>query len=54
LQEDEGILEEPETNGVNGASHKEESKQKAPPSEKKKPTQFDEPDANSLLDAFGF
>jgi hypothetical protein len=54
LHDDDGILEESETNGVNGTSKKEEPKAKPPLAEKKKPTQFDEPDANSLLDAFGF
>jgi hypothetical protein len=54
LHDDNGILEESETNGVNGNSEKGQSKPKPPPAEKKKPTQFEEPDTNSLLDSFGF
>jgi rabconnectin-3a len=61
LADDAGITEEPETtNGVNGKSKETEKKQQnekmplSPTAEKKKPTQFEEPDANSLLDSFGF
>jgi hypothetical protein len=63
LTDDAGILEELEpTNGVNGKpdgikiEHQDE-KSPVPLSssaEKKKPTQFEEPDANNLLDVFGF
>ncbi|KAF2674851.1 WD repeat protein-like protein [Microthyrium microscopicum] len=49
------IDEEVESNGMNGHDKKSTEKEKAPKQEeKKKPTQFQEPDANSLLDAFGF
>jgi hypothetical protein len=62
LTDDAGILEELEpTNGVNGKADEaktEHQNEKLPAplssAEKKKPTQFEEPDANNLLDAFGF
>jgi hypothetical protein len=53
-----GISEESETNG-NGTRSPVHWKPRPEPAtpkveEKRKPTQFQEPDANSLLDAFGF
>jgi hypothetical protein len=51
--EEPSISEEMETNGVNGTDKPDgdldKKEEKKPP-----PTQFKEPDANSLLDAFGF
>jgi hypothetical protein len=61
LTDSSAIEEEPETNGNgnNGSRNggKDENKISMKLDEKKKkppPTQFKEPDANSLLDAFGF
>jgi hypothetical protein len=48
------IPEEKPANGVNGADEMAEGEHKNKPEEKKQPTQFHEPDANSLLDSFGF
>lgn len=57
LTDGPAISEEGESNGVNGHSKpKDDDKTRklSKEEEKKKPTQFQEPDANSLLDAFGF
>jgi hypothetical protein len=48
------IPEEKPANGVNGADEMPEGEQEKKPKEKRQPTQFHEPDANSLLDSFGF
>jgi hypothetical protein len=52
--ESEDIMEETEPNGMNGSSKTNGAK--PDPVEKKKPapTQFQEPEANDLLDSFGF
>lgn len=47
--EDDGGGEDDETDGDDDVVHKKQDVKKMPP-----PTQFKEPDANSLLDAFGF
>jgi hypothetical protein len=56
ITDEPSISEEVESNGVNGHDKQADEKRKQPKQEekKKKPTQFQEPDANSLLDAFGF
>lgn len=61
--EDDAIIEETEgaTSGINGTSEEDRvpgrvdgRNKDEKTKEKKQPTQFQEPDANSLLDAFGF
>ena len=46
------ILEE--SNGLNGSGNVAEKVLEKTAKEKKQPTQFQEPDSNSLLDSFGF
>ncbi|KAG9184939.1 hypothetical protein G6011_11769 [Alternaria panax] len=56
LAERKGTLDEREegNGGVEEGDDKVEEKPKEEPKKKPPPTQFNEPDANSLLDAFGF
>jgi hypothetical protein len=63
LTDEPSIVEDKEAEALNGGEEKKsngtkapESKKKPSPDEKKKapPTMFHEPDANSLLDSFGF